>query len=318
MAFKKIGILGGMGPEASANFYYKIIHYCQKNYHAVQDTDFPPLIIYSLPLFGFDESGIVDKKLVLQQLIHGVDILKNAGCDFVVIPCNTVHLFINDLRKNSSIPILCIMEETVKKMYLFSFMKLYRPQVDLFDVLIETDKGEAPSGNVSLRGNEATSEKTVKLHFRKLNKYKKIKQDNLGVVGLLGSDTTLKLQLYLELLNKNNICCISPKEEENPIITQLILEVMSGKVENKTKNNVLSIIKKMEQQSANAIVLGCTEIPLAISQKDVNIKVYDTLQILAESAVDFAINDDPIMYKNQTQLLPSVDHAALSASLRGI
>jgi len=260
MKFKKIGILGGMGPEASANFYYKIIHYCQKEYQAVQDTDFPPMIIYSLPLSGFDESGIVNKELVLQQLINGIDILKNAGCDFIVIPCNTVHLFINELRMKSQILIISIMEETVKK----------------------------------------------------------IKQDNLVVVGLLGSDTTLKLQLYQDLLDKNNISCIFPTEEENPIITKLILEVMSGKVENKTKNNVLSIIKKMEQQSAKAIVLGCTEIPLAISKKDANIKVYDTLQILAESAVDFAINDDPLMYKNQTQLLPSVDHAALSASSRGI
>ena len=260
MAFKKIGILGGMGPEASANFYYKIIHYCQKKYQAVQDTDFPPLIIYSLPLSGFDESGIVDKKLVLQQLFHGVDTLINSGCDFIVIPCNTVHLFIDELRKKSSIPIINIMDETVKK----------------------------------------------------------IKQDHHNVVGLLGSDTTLKLQLYQDLLDKNNISCIPPNEGDNPLITKLILEVMSGKVENKTKNKVLSIIKKMEQQSANAVILGCTEIPLAISQKDVNIKVYDTLQILAESAVDFAINDDPLMYKNQTQLLPSVDHAALSASLRGI
>lgn len=66
MAFKKIGVLGGMGPGSSANFYYKIIHYCQKKYQAVQDTDFPPLIIYSLPLSEFDESGIVDKDISIK------------------------------------------------------------------------------------------------------------------------------------------------------------------------------------------------------------------------------------------------------------
>lgn len=234
MGFKKIGILGGMGPEASANFYYSIINYCQKKYQAVQDTDFPPMIIYSLPLFGFDESGIIDKKLVLKQLICGINTLINSGCDFIVIPCNTVHLFINELRKKSNIPIISIMEETIKK----------------------------------------------------------IKQENIGVVGLLGSETTLKFKLYQNLLDKNNINYISIKEEEYPIITQLILEVMSGKIKNKTKNNVLLIIKRMQQQSANAIVLGCTEIPLAISQKDVNIKIYNTIQILAESAVNYSINND--------------------------
>ncbi len=50
----------------------------------------------------------------------------------------------------------------------------------------------------------------------------------------------------------------------------------------------------------------------------VNIKVYDTLQILGESAADFAVNDDPLMYKNQTKLLPSVNHTALSALPWGI
>lgn len=260
MAFKKIGILGGMGPEASANFYYKIIQYCQKKYHAVQDIDFPPIIIYSLPLYGFDESGIVDKKLVLKQLFHGIETLEQAGGDFIVIPCNTVHCFIDELRMKSSIPIISIMEETIKK----------------------------------------------------------IIKDNHNIVGLLGSETTLKLQLYQELLDKNNISFVSPSEEDNSFITKLILEIMSGKVAKKAKIDVLSIIKKMELQSANAVILGCTEIPLVITQKDVNITVYDTLQILAESAVDYAINDDPSLFKNQTQLLPSVNHAALSALPRGI
>ncbi|MFP4424586.1 MAG: aspartate/glutamate racemase family protein [Candidatus Woesearchaeota archaeon] len=231
MALKKIGILGGMGPEASANLYYKMIYYCQNKYHAVQDTDYPPMFIYSLPLYGFDESGIVNKELVLEQLIHGIDLLENAGSDLIVIPCNTVHIFINELRVRSPIPVISIIEETIKK----------------------------------------------------------IKKGNHSVVGLLGSETTLKLQLYQEQLSENNINYISPEEDENSVLKQLILEVMSGKVENNTKNNAISIIRKMEKRSANAIVLGCTEIPLAISQEDVNLKVYDTLQILAEAAVDLAI-----------------------------
>ncbi len=231
MEFKKIGILGGMGPEASANFYYKIIYYCQKKYQAVQDTDYPPMIIYSLPLTGFDESGIVDKEIVLQQLIHGVKLLEQSNCDFIVMPCNTIHCFINELRKESSIPIMSIIEETVTK----------------------------------------------------------LKQAKNPIIGLLASETTLKLQLYQELLNNNNLFCISPTENDGQFITHLICEVMSGTVTAGTKNEVLSIIKRMEKQSANAIVLGCTEIPLAITQKDVNTTVYDTLQILAEAAVDYAI-----------------------------
>jgi len=56
-------------PGASSNFYAKLIKYAQKEYNAVQDTDYPPILIYSLPLLGFDETGIVDGGLVKNQLL---------------------------------------------------------------------------------------------------------------------------------------------------------------------------------------------------------------------------------------------------------
>ncbi len=112
---KTIGVLGGMGPEASANLYSKIIKYAQYKYNAVQDFDYPPIIIYSLPLFGFDETGIVDEKLVKQQLIDGVKKLESAGCDLIIIGCNTVHIFYDEMQAAIKIPILNIVEGTKKK-----------------------------------------------------------------------------------------------------------------------------------------------------------------------------------------------------------
>ena len=115
---KTIGVLGGMGPEASATFYNMIINICHKKYNAQQDTDYPPMIIYSLPLEGFDETGIVDQEKVLRQLIKGIKVLESSGSDFIVIACNTVHCFIDELRKNVKIPILSIIEETSNKLKL--------------------------------------------------------------------------------------------------------------------------------------------------------------------------------------------------------
>jgi len=81
---KVIGVLGGMGPVASSNLYAKIIKYTQQEYGAVQDFDYPPIIIYSLPLVGFDETGIVNEELVKEQLIAGVKKLESAGCELII------------------------------------------------------------------------------------------------------------------------------------------------------------------------------------------------------------------------------------------
>lgn len=115
MSFTKtIGILGGMGPSASASMYQKIVQLCQEQYGAVQDTDYPKIILYSLPLTGFDETGIVDAAHVLKQLKAGIAKLVSAGCDCIVMACNTVHVFYNQLQAACPVPIIHMVEETVK------------------------------------------------------------------------------------------------------------------------------------------------------------------------------------------------------------
>jgi aspartate racemase len=106
----KIGVIGGMGPEASCVFYEKIIKYSQEKYGAVQDTDYPELILHSLPLEGFNEIGIEDKEKVFSQLKESVRNLNKMKVSFIVMTCNTVHYFVNKLQKISSVPILSIID----------------------------------------------------------------------------------------------------------------------------------------------------------------------------------------------------------------
>lgn len=110
---KTIGILGGMGPEASLYFYRVLIRQAHETYGAIQDQDFPPIIIYNLPLRGFDEQGIVEPDLVRDQLIAGVQRLERAGADLVIIACNTVHVFQAEMQEALSIPLLSIVDETL-------------------------------------------------------------------------------------------------------------------------------------------------------------------------------------------------------------
>jgi aspartate racemase len=113
--FKTIGILGGMGPMASANLYKKIVEIAQHEFGAEQDCQFPPILIYSLPLTGFDETGFVDKKLVCKQLVTGVKKLETSGADFIIIACNTVHYFQKQLQKSVKISIVSIIDEAISE-----------------------------------------------------------------------------------------------------------------------------------------------------------------------------------------------------------
>lgn len=87
-----IGILGGMGPAASAESYRQLVRVCQQRYHAVEDDDFPPMIIHSIPLKGFNGMGFADGDGITKQLIRNLQNLEAAGATIIIIDCNTVHL----------------------------------------------------------------------------------------------------------------------------------------------------------------------------------------------------------------------------------
>jgi aspartate racemase len=103
-----IGILGGMGPEATAELYLRIIRIFQRN-GAKYDKDFPEILILNLPLPDVVERPDKDSK-IRDILVKSVKKLESNGADFVAIPCNSVSYFISDMRKAVSIPILSIPE----------------------------------------------------------------------------------------------------------------------------------------------------------------------------------------------------------------
>ena len=112
-----IGILGGMGPVASAQTYMHIIRTCQKKYGAVQDTDFPEIFIYNLPLQDFNDLGFEDtqRNIILLQLIKGLKKLEDAGATVLLIDCNTVHTFYPEFKKYIQASILNLIQLTTDK-----------------------------------------------------------------------------------------------------------------------------------------------------------------------------------------------------------
>jgi len=67
-------------------------------------------------------------------------------------------------------------------------------------------------------------------------------------------------------------------------------ELLKEEFKDETKEGFLNIINCLEQKGAQGIVLGCTEIPLLIKQKDSHLTLFNTLEIHAKAAVDFALS----------------------------
>ena len=107
---KTVGILGGMGPEATALFYHKVVQLSP----AKNDQDHLKTIILSNPKIPDRNSYFANKsQSPLPTLIDSVKQLECMGADFISMPCNTVHGFWKQLCEAVNIPILNIISETV-------------------------------------------------------------------------------------------------------------------------------------------------------------------------------------------------------------
>ncbi len=99
-----------MGPEATAELYLRVISLFQSQ-GAVNDEDFPEMVILNLPLP--DVVKEINSKDAIKALSYGVEKLEKAEVDFIAIPCNTANYFIDEIKCN--VPIINLPEEVSKQ-----------------------------------------------------------------------------------------------------------------------------------------------------------------------------------------------------------
>jgi len=117
-----------------------------------------------------------------------------------------------------------------------------------------------------------------------------IKREGYLTIGLLGTKMTMEENFYKNRLKDSGICTLIPNDRERAFIHRSIFnELLKEIFIDTTKQRFLEIISSLKQQGAEGIVLGCTEIPLLIKQKDVDIPVFNTLEIHVKAIADFAI-----------------------------
>jgi aspartate racemase len=108
---KTAGIIGGLGPDTTAEFYIETI----RRTHPVYSYSYPSIFIYNVPVPFAVERAMVQKgqreEEMFKVLSEAVGSLEKAGVNFVVIPCNTVHIFYDRLAGQMNVPLLNILEE---------------------------------------------------------------------------------------------------------------------------------------------------------------------------------------------------------------
>jgi len=118
-----------------------------------------------------------------------------------------------------------------------------------------------------------------------------IKKFNLSEAGLLGTRWTMEMDFYKKRLKAAGVNSIVPDKSDREFIHSAIMnELIKETFKLETKEKFINIIKELQQKGAEGIVLGCTEIPLLIKQQDVSLPLFNTLQIHAKVAVDFALS----------------------------
>jgi len=119
----------------------------------------------------------------------------------------------------------------------------------------------------------------------------KVLEKGLKKVGLLGTKMTMEEDFYKgRLMEKFGINVLVPDKDERDFIETVIIdELCVGKMNASSKKRFKQIIGKLVENGVEGIILGCTEIPLLIKQEDVNVPIFDTAEIHAKAAVEFAL-----------------------------
>jgi len=121
-----------------------------------------------------------------------------------------------------------------------------------------------------------------------------IKRKSIGKVALLGTKFTMEGSFYKKVLkDKHNIDVVIPNDEDREVIHNIIYnELVRGIIRDDSRQKYIKIIDKLVDKGAEGVVLGCTEIPLLIKQKDVSISIFNTTEIHSKAAVRYAIDGE--------------------------
>jgi aspartate racemase len=223
---KVIGILGGMGPEATVDLFHKIILHTP----AATDQEHLRIIVDNNPRIP-DRTGAVLRggPDPTPEMCATARNLERAGAELIVMPCNSAHIFLDAVRKCVRIPFLSIVDETVSAV-----------------------KRHAPS---------------------------------IARVGLMASSGVVQTGLYARAFAAQGIEALVPNDDGQKLVMNVIYGVKAGRDKMEMAALARRAALDLISRGAEAVILGCTELPLVLHEGDVPALVVDATDILAEAAV---------------------------------
>jgi aspartate racemase len=224
---KKVGIIGGIGPVSTLDYYSGVIHGVRAR---VKDDNYPEIIVNSINMTKM-LSFVANKDwdALVNLLLSAIRSLADAGAEFAAIASNTPHIVFDEVHRQSALPLISIIETTCE--------------------------------------------------------YARAKGCKKAVV--LGTRFTMGSGIYSEAFKKYGMNAIIPSEEMQAVIHGLIFpKLEDGIVVPEDKRKMLEIANGLITEcNADAVVLGCTELPLMIKDGDLGTMLLNTTQIHIEAIV---------------------------------
>jgi aspartate racemase len=223
---KTVGVIGGMGPAATLDFFERIL----KRTKALRDQDHIRLIIDS-------NTQVPDRNAASEgrgsspapELIASARGLEQSGADFIVMACNAAHGWENEIRSAIGVPFLSMVQVTL--------------------------------------------EVTASLEPRPKR------------VGILAANGALNAQIYQRALTRAGMTPLILEAPDQEAFMETLYRIKSGDVGAGSRAGFASLGERLVAQGAQAVIAGCTEVPLVLSQADLAVPLISSTDALVERVI---------------------------------
>lgn len=221
---KVIGILGGMGPLATADLFHKIIELTK----AAVDQAHLPIVVANIPQIPDRTAALLrGGEDPTPHLLASAERLKHAGADFMIVPCNNSHYFLKQIHDSLPLPLLSMIDTTA-------------------DVL---------------------------------------HKQGVKAAGIMATSGTLQSHIYDDALQARAIEAILPTDAEQKIIMEVIYDVVKAGHFDYDPAPFVAVIAALRARGAEILILGCTELPIAITMFELDGHFIDPTLEIAKAAI---------------------------------